>query len=107
MAGDTLDRSRDRSQPVAKLCSNEQLKARSRFLRGDIAQGLIDSSTRAVPGDDTLLMKFHGIYMQDDRDQRSDRQRRKLEPNYQFMVRLRIPGGVLSTSQWLVRGYNK
>jgi sulfite reductase (NADPH) hemoprotein beta-component len=86
---------------VAKLNSNEQLKASSRFLRGDIARGLLEPSTRAVPGDDTLLMKFHGIYMQDDRDQRAERQRRRLEPNYQFMVRLRIPGGILSTSQWL------
>ncbi len=101
MAENRLDRSRDRSQPVDNLNSNEQLKARSRYLRGTIARGLLEASTRAVPGDDTLLMKFHGIYMQDDRDQRSERQRRRLEPNYQFMVRLRIPGGILSTSQWL------
>ena len=96
-----IDRSRDRSQPVAQLNSNEQLKAQSRYLRGNITQGLTQRSTRAVPGDDTLLMKFHGIYMQDDRDQRAERQRRKLEPNYQFMVRLRLPGGIISTGQWL------
>jgi sulfite reductase (NADPH) hemoprotein beta-component len=101
MDENVLDRSRDRSQPVEKLNSNEQLKAKSRYLRGDIANGLAVRSTRAVPGDDPLLMKFHGIYMQDDRDQRVQRQRRKLEPNYQFMVRLRLPGGVASTSQWL------
>jgi sulfite reductase (NADPH) hemoprotein beta-component len=101
MAKNTLDRSRDRSQPVANLNSNEQLKANSRYLRGTIAEGLAEQSTRAVPGDDTLLMKFHGIYMQDDRDQRAERQRRRLEPNHQFMVRLRLPGGIASTSQWL------
>lgn len=101
MTEQTLDRSRDRSQPVAKLNSNEQLKARSRYLRGTIAEGLREHSTRAVPGDDTLLLKFHGIYMQDDRDQRAERQRRRLEPNHQFMVRLRLPGGIASTSQWL------
>jgi sulfite reductase (NADPH) hemoprotein beta-component len=86
---------------VEFLNSNEQLKASSRYLRGSIAHGLAKYSTRAVSSEDALLMKFHGIYMQDDRDQRAERQRRKLEPNYQFMVRLRIPGGIISSSQWL------
>ena len=45
-------------------------------------------------------MKFHGIYQQDDRDRRADRRRRHLEPIYQFMVRMRIPGGVLDKYQW-------
>lgn len=91
----------DITQPLETLHSNEQLKARSRYLRGNIAEGLEDPFTGAVPGDDPLLMKFHGIYQQDDRDLRADRIQRKLEPNYQFMVRLRIPGGVLSAKQWL------
>jgi sulfite reductase (NADPH) hemoprotein beta-component len=95
-----VDRSRDLSQPVQTLHANEQLKQRSRYLRGDIVQGLRDGITGAVSHDDTLLMKFHGIYQQDDRDKRADRARRKLEPIYQFMVRMRIPGGVLSTRQW-------
>lgn len=96
-----VDRSCDLSQDVATLHANEQLKARSRYLRGSIAEGLRAPLTGAVPGDDPLLMKFHGIYQQDDRDLRSDRIRRKLEPLYQFMVRLRIPGGLLSRDQWL------
>ena len=91
----------DITQPVETLHDNEQLKARSRYLRGHIAEGLEDPITGAVPGDDTLLMKFHGIYQQDDRDLRAGRLQRKLEPNYQFMVRLRIPGGVLTPEQWL------
>ena len=37
-------------------------------------------------------MKFHGSYMQDDRDLRNERQRQKLEPAYQFMVRVRAAG---------------
>ncbi|MDX9875736.1 MAG: sulfite reductase, partial [Spongiibacteraceae bacterium] len=97
----TVDRSSDLSQPVSELHDNEKLKARSNYLRGTIAGGLKDSVTGAVPGDDPLLMKFHGIYQQDDRDLRSDRARRKLEPLYQFMVRMRIPGGRLSAAQWL------
>ncbi|MGP4845809.1 NADPH-dependent assimilatory sulfite reductase hemoprotein subunit [Marinobacter sp. 1Y8] len=95
-----VDRTTDLTQPVSDLHANEQLKARSRFLRGNIAEGLQDNLTGAVPGDDPLLMKFHGIYQQDDRDLRADRNRRRLEPNYQFMVRMRIPGGLLSTEQW-------
>lgn len=91
----------DLTQPLEHLHDNEQLKARSRFLRGTIAEGLDEPITGAVPGDDPLLMKFHGIYQQDDRDKRALRAQRKLEPNYQFMVRLRIPGGRLTPRQWL------
>jgi len=96
-----VDRSCDLSQDLETLHSNEILKAKSRYLRGNIAEGLEDTLTGAVPGDDPLLMKFHGIYQQDDRDLRAERQRRKLEPNYQFMVRMRIPGGLLTDRQWL------
>ena len=96
-----IDRSADISQPLESLNDNELLKARSRHLRGDIAAGLERSGTGAVPGDDPLLMKFHGIYQQDDRDLRAERRQRFLEPLYQFMVRMRIPGGVLTTDQWL------
>ena len=87
--------------PLTEMHDNEKLKARSRHLRGDIDEGLKNQLTGAVPGDDPLLMKFHGIYQQDNRDLRPERTRRKLEPNYQFMVRLRIPGGVLTVKQWM------
>lgn len=105
-----VDRSHDISQPVESLHDNEQLKARSRYLRGTITEGLSNTTTGAIPGDDPLLMKFHGIYQQDDRDIRAQRRQRFLEPLYQFMVRLRIPGGRLSSSQWcgiseLAHGY--
>ena len=42
-----------------------------------------------------------GIYQQDDRDIRDERRRQKLEPAYQFMVRVRLPGGVCTPAQWL------
>lgn len=96
-----LIRTCDLTQPLEHLHDNEKLKARSRHLRGDIAEGLEEPITGAVSGDDTLLMKFHGIYQQDDRDKRAARVQRKLEPNYQFMVRMRIPGGRLTAQQWL------
>lgn len=96
-----VDRHHDLSQPLETLHANEQLKAASQHLRGQIVEGLADPLTGAVPGDDPLLMKFHGIYQQDDRDVRADRRQRHLEPIYQFMVRLRIPGGLLDRRQWL------
>jgi len=79
----------------------ERIKAASRHLRGTIVEGLHDEATGALAEPDTQLTKFHGIYQQDDRDQRDERRRKKLEPYYQFMVRLRLPGGVLTPQQWL------
>lgn len=84
-----------------KLSPLEHIKANSRFLRGTIARGLADNTTGSLVEADTKLMKFHGSYQQDDRDLRDERRRQKLEPDYQFMVRVRLPGGVLSTKQWL------
>jgi sulfite reductase (NADPH) hemoprotein beta-component len=107
MSTDTLesrtrvDRSRDLSQPLDRLGPDETMKANSDQLRGTIAAGLEAELTAAVPGDDIKLMKFHGLYQQDDRDLRDERRRRKLEPAYRFMARVRLPGGVLSPSQWL------
>ncbi|HET8553900.1 MAG TPA: assimilatory sulfite reductase (NADPH) hemoprotein subunit [Rhodanobacteraceae bacterium] len=86
------------NKPLTKL---EQIKADSRFLRGTIDLGLADATTGAISDDDTKLLKFHGSYMQDDRDIRDERRRQKLEPDYRFMVRVRLPGGVLTTKQWL------
>lgn len=79
----------------------EKIKAASRHLRGTLLDGLADPLTGALADADTQLSKFHGIYQQDDRDIRSERKRQKLEPAYSFMIRARIPGGLLTTSQWL------
>ncbi|PTJ17855.1 sulfite reductase [Staphylococcus simulans] len=79
----------------------ERNKGESNYLRGTIAQGLKDPVTGAIADDDTKLLKFHGSYMQDDRDLRQERRKQKLEPLYAFMIRVRIPGGRVSTDQWL------
>ncbi len=84
-----------------KRSKNEIIKERSRALRGTIAAGLEDVSTGAIAEDDTQLVKFHGTYMQDDRDVRGERARKKLEKAFSFMIRLRIPGGVVTPDQWL------
>lgn len=96
-----VDRSRDRSQPLDKLGPDETLKAKSNFLRGTVKESLEDPVTAAVVESDGKLIKFHGIYQQDDRDIRDERRRQKLEPAYTFMARVRLPGGVCSPSQWL------
>ncbi|WBX85136.1 NADPH-dependent assimilatory sulfite reductase hemoprotein subunit [Sphingosinicella microcystinivorans] len=102
MTTTTIDRSRDLSQPLDKLGPDERMKDASDYLRGMIADGLLDRITGAVPSaDDVKLMKFHGIYQQDDRDLREERRRQKLEPAYQFMIRVRLPGGVCTPAQWL------
>jgi sulfite reductase (NADPH) hemoprotein beta-component len=95
------DRSRDVSQPLDKLGPDETLKAGSDYLRGTIEQSLGEEITAAVAESDAKLMKFFGIYQQDDRDIRDERRRQKLEPAHFFMARIRLPGGVCSPSQWL------
>lgn len=78
----------------------EVIKRASRHLRGGIAEGLEDTTTGAIADDDTKLLKFHGMYQQDDRDVRAERRDAKLEPLYSFMIRIRLPGGVATNEQW-------
>lgn len=87
---------------TTKLSDLEQIKAASRFLRGGIVEGLADPVTGAISEDDNKLLKFHGSYLQDDRDLREERRRQKLEPAYAFMLRARLPSGVVTPAQWLV-----
>ncbi|KIK19195.1 hypothetical protein PISMIDRAFT_24474 [Pisolithus microcarpus 441] len=81
--------------------TNEHIKVASGYLRGTIAEGLQDTSTGALAPSDTQLTKFHGIYQQDDRDIRDERQAQGAEPAYSFMIRVRMPGGVCTPKQWL------
>ncbi|KAL2222149.1 sulfite reductase [NADPH] subunit beta [Thermoascus aurantiacus ATCC 26904] len=81
--------------------TNEDIKLQSNYLRGTIAEGLRDTSTGAISPNDQQLTKFHGTYMQDDRDVREERKAQGLEPKYIFMIRCRLPGGVATPSQWL------
>lgn len=83
------------------LSRNERIKQASGYLRGTLAEGLTDIVTGAITEDDQQLVKFHGMYLQDDRDLRAERTKKKLEKAYSFMIRLRIPGGVCTPAQWL------
>ena len=87
--------------PEENLSSTEKIKVKSDGLRGTIAESLKDELTGAVREDDALILKFHGMYQQDDRDRREERSQKKLERLYTFMIRLRMPGGFLTSEQWI------
>ncbi len=83
------------------LSANERIKLASNLLRGTIADGLTHAETGALADDDTQLTKFHGFYQQDDRDLRGERGKQRMEKAFSFMVRMRVPAGILSPKQWL------
>jgi len=83
------------------LSANERIKEHSNFLRGTIADGLRRLETGSIADDDQQLTKFHGIYLQDDRDLRAERGKQKMEKAFIFMARMRVPGGILTPAQWL------
>ncbi len=80
-----------------ELSRNEHIKQASRHLRGTLAEGIAATATGAISDDDGQLVKFHGMYLQDDRDLRCERTRKKLEKAFAFMLRVRVSGGVLTT----------
>ena len=84
-----------------KRAKNEIIKENSHQLRGTLAEGLQDVITGNIAEDDHQLIKFHGSYVQDDRDVRGERGKKKLEKAFSFMIRLRIPGGLTTPKQWL------
>jgi sulfite reductase (NADPH) hemoprotein beta-component len=84
-----------------EVSRNERIKEASDYLRGTLAEGLREEITGAIVEDDQQLVKFHGMYLQDDRDLRPEHTRKKMEKAFAFMIRVRIPGGVLSGAQWL------
>lgn len=81
--------------------TNEDMKRDSNYLRGTIAEELKDQSTGSVCAVSQQLTKFHGLYMQDDRDIRDARKAQGMEPAYSFMARVRLPGCVSTPEQWL------
>src|SRR5215471_16252684 len=79
----------------AKLSRNEGLKEGNPLLAGTIAQTLADPAAACFSHDDYEFLKFHGIYQQDDRDQRKEGK------HYVLMVRTKFPGGVLTAPQYV------
>ncbi len=83
------------------LSGIERIKTASDGLRGSIPESLLDELTGAIREDDTALIKFHGMYQQDDRDRREERAEKKLERLYTFMIRLRLAGGFIRGKKWI------
>ncbi|MCG3730960.1 assimilatory sulfite reductase (NADPH) hemoprotein subunit [Vibrio cincinnatiensis] len=86
---------------LGPLSDNERLKKESHFLRGTIEQDLQDRITGGFTADNFQLIRFHGMYQQDDRDIRHERSKQKLEPLHNVMLRARMPGGIIQPKQWL------
>src|SRR5271154_4292260 len=84
-----------------KISAAERIKQGSDALRGTLVEGLKGEISGAVSDDDQSLVKFHGMYQQDDRDRREERAEKKLERLYSFMIRLRVPGGLFTPEQWI------
>lgn len=88
--------------PEGPPSPNEVIKRNSHYLRGNLKEEFANPLSAGLPENEAQLLKFHGSYLQDDRDLRTERQRKKLEPAYQFLIRVRLPGGVATPEQWLV-----
>ena len=80
----------------------EIAKENSNGLRGTIREEL-DSNSDHCSTENTHILKFHGIYQQDDRDIRQELKKEGKDKKYIFMVRTKNPGGgELSPEQWEV-----
>lgn len=83
-----------------KFSDNERLKKESNLLRGTIKDDLSNNLTGGFLGDNFQLIRFHGMYQQDDRDIRAERTAQMLEPLHTVMLRVRLPGGIITPHQW-------
>ncbi len=83
------------------LSEVEKIKHDSNFLHGTLTESLADPVTGAIAANDTQISKFHGIYQQTNRDLDKERKEQKLEPAYSFLIRVRMPGGMVTPEQWL------
>ncbi len=83
------------------LSSTERIKMASDNLRGTFVESLANEVTGSINEDDYALVRFHGMYVQDDRDRRDERAAKKLERLYSFMIRLRLTGGVITPEQYI------
>jgi len=90
------------SSDSKSLSVNEKIKEDSRFLRGSLAREMADGSTGAISEESAQLTKFHGFYLQDDRDLRQERRKQGKEKAFGFMLRLRLPGGRCTPAQYLL-----
>jgi len=79
----------------------EVAKDKGALLRGTIDEVLKDPAAECFEHDDLQLLKFHGTYQQDNRDERAERRKEGLGKAYSFMIRIALPGGVATAKQYL------
>ncbi len=84
-----------------ELSEVERIKYDSNYLRGTLVESMANPITGAIAPNDTQISKFHGFYQQSDRDTDKERKQQKLEPAYSFLIRVRMPGGLVTPEQWL------
>jgi len=92
---------KDQKKVFLNLSHEECIKENSNYLRGTIIKDLHNEITNGFTGDNFSLIRFHGMYQQDDRDLRLERNEQKLEPRYAMMLRCRLPGGIIKAKKWL------
>lgn len=90
------------TEKTKPLVANEGIKLASKHLRGELAKDVSDTTTGNISDESNQLAKFHGLYMQDDRDQRKVLNQAGKEKAFAFMLRVRLPGGRATPTQWLV-----
>ena len=88
------------ANPTVQKNKVEGVKLHSNYLRGNLERQL-EQPGDGFADDDGLLLKFHGIDQQDDRDVRKARKALGLGAEHSFMIRVAIPGGVLTKEQYL------
>lgn len=96
-----MKKNNNNNKKVLSLSDIERIKKESNFLRGNIVKNLNNNVTGGFDVDNSQLIRFHGMYQQDDRDVRVERMHQKLEPLINMMLRCRLPGGVITSKQWL------
>lgn len=84
-----------------KISKQETMKLTSGYLKGQVAEELADNSTEQVSDETYELLKFHGSYFGYDRDSATERKQAGLEKEFEFMVRMKCPGGQLTAAQYL------
>ena len=82
----------------------EQVKARSNRLRGTLSDELLED-TRVFSDDAEVILKFHGVYQQDDRDLRKEARKLGLDKHHMMMIRTRIPGGIVTPEAYLAHDH--
>lgn len=90
------------STDAPKLSPLESIKTDSNYLHGTISDQIADPVDH-FDKSNIQLLKFHGTYQQDDRDARSEAKKTGAGKAYSMMVRLRIPGGRITSKQMLAQ----